>query len=136
MNGAPNSSLITAILHELQSKLRDLAEAGRGSTIDLRRLPLTSSDYGQLKGLLGKGELVIEFNALGESRIMETRFSGVWWVTHMNAAGEKVGDFLEIALVPELVAATSLEIAAAAESLSQMLRDIGSTSTPDSADSG
>jgi hydrogenase-1 operon protein HyaF len=128
-----NSILVNAILQELSWKLTDLATAGRNSMIDLRRLPLTPPEYDQLKELLGRGELAIELNALGVSNIVETRFSGVWWVTHMNAAGDKVGDVLEVALVPELVGATTSEVATAAEALSGILLDT-STSVADSAD--
>lgn len=116
-------SLTNAILHELRCKLADLAAAGRSSTIDLRRLPLTPPEYDRLKMLLGKGELAIEINALGVSSILETQFPGVWWVTHLNAAGDKIGDLLEVAIVPELVAPTSSEVALAAESLSLILID-------------
>ena len=70
------TTLTSAILHELHAKLRDLATAGRSSTIDLRRLPLTPSERDRLKGVLGNGELAIKLNALGESRILETGFSG------------------------------------------------------------
>lgn len=115
--------LTNAILHELSCKLADLAAAGHSSVIDLRRLPLTPLEYDRLKMFLGKGELVIEMNALGTSSILETRFPGVWWVTHMNPAGDKIGDFLEVALVPELVVPTSSEVASAAESLSRILSD-------------
>lgn len=128
-----NSILVNAILRELSSKLTDLATADRNSMIDLRRLPLTPPEYDQLKKLLGRGELAIELNALGVSKIVETAFSGVWWVTHMNAAGEKVGDALEVGLVPELVGTTTSEVAVAAESLSGIVLD-DSTSVADSAD--
>jgi hydrogenase-1 operon protein HyaF len=127
-----NSILVNAILQELIWKLTDLATAGRNSMIDLRRLPLTPPEYDQLKELLGRGELAIELNALGVSNIVETRFSGVWWVTHMNAAGDKVGDVLEVALVPELVGATTSEVATAAEALSGILLD--TSTVADSAD--
>lgn len=128
MTSGQNFKLIDALLQELHEKLRDLVDTGCSSTIDLRRLPLAPSEYDQLQRFLGKGELIIDFNALGDSRIVETKYHGVWWITHMNAAGDRVGDFLEIALVPEIVVTTREDVASATELLSEQLRDVGLTS--------
>lgn len=115
------SPMVLAILHELLTKLRELAANGRPEPIDLRRLPLTAADREQLSALLGQGEVKVEIKALGPSKIKETRFPGIWWVDHKNAAGDTVGEAIEIALVPEMLRATSSDAAASTEALVTLL---------------
>jgi|LNAP01.1.fsa_nt_gb hydrogenase-1 operon protein HyaF len=122
------SPLVLAILHELLTKLGELAASGRTATIDLRRLPLTAADRQQLSALLGQGEVIVEIQALGPSKITETRFPGVWWVDHKNAAGDTVGEAIEIALVPEILHATSSDAAASVEALVTLLTDFRTSS--------
>lgn len=122
------SPMVLAILHELLTKLRELATSGRAAPIDLRRLPLTAADGEQLRALLGQGEVMAEIQALGPSRFAETRFPGIWWVDHKNAAGETVGEAIEIALVPEMLRATSSDAAASTEALVTLLTGFGRSS--------
>ncbi len=122
------SQLVLAILHELLTKLRELAASGRTASIDFRRLPLTVADRERLGALLGQGEVVVEIQALGSSKITETRFPGIWWVNHQNAAGDTVGEAIEIALVPEMLRATLSDAAAATEALAKLLAGVTSPS--------
>jgi hydrogenase-1 operon protein HyaF len=119
-SGKP-SVLVLAVLHELLTKLNDLAASGRTSTIDLRRLPLVRTDRERLRSLVGQGEVVAEIQALGPSKIVETRFPGAWWVDHKNPAGDTVGDLIEIAFVPQILCATQSDALTAAKALEQML---------------
>lgn len=127
--GATKPSLmVLAILYELLTKLRELATSGRTAPIDLRQLPLTATDREQLRALLVRGEVIVEIQALGPSRFAETRFPGIWWVDHRNAAGETVGEAIEIALVPEMLRATSSDAAASTEALVTLLTDFRESS--------
>jgi hydrogenase-1 operon protein HyaF len=121
------SSLVLAVLHEVLAKLRDLASSGKSATIDLRRLPLTAGDGHHLRAMLGRGEVTAEFDALGPSKIIETRFAAVWWVTHMNGEGQIVGDTIEIAFVPEILMSSALDAGEAASRLETELTQLQQT---------
>ena len=42
-------------------------------------------------------------DALGPSEIIETRYAGVWLVTHYNDEEEVVSRFIEITAIPEIL---------------------------------
>jgi hydrogenase-1 operon protein HyaF len=123
-SASETSPLVLAILHELLAKLRDLAAKGWTSSIELRRLPLTSADREQLRALLGQGEVIAEISALGPSKITKTRFSGAWWVEHKNADGDKVGESIEIAPVPQMLPAAPSNTQEAADALAAVLGEV------------
>lgn len=120
------SGLVLAILNQLEARLRDLADAGRNSTIDLHMLPLTAGDRKQLEAFLGHGEVTASLDILGASKITESAIAGVWWVTHANASGDVVVEQIEIALVPEILAATPAESRSAANTLAARLAELRS----------
>jgi hydrogenase-1 operon protein HyaF len=93
-----------AVLREIASLLEQLSQSGDGGCIDLASLPFTSADRAWLQEKLGKGEVEVSINAGGPTTILETGTSGVWWITHRNDQNAKSGEFIEVTLVPELVA--------------------------------
>lgn len=93
------------LLNELVDALRRLLVTGETTAIDLTALPLTPADLDWLRVRLGAGEVTVRLDANGESTLAETGCSGVWWVTHRNPQGGVVAQLLEVAFVPELVAA-------------------------------
>ena len=56
-----------------------------------------------MRHALGKGEVSAHIEAIGPSEITETRYPGVWWVTHYNVEGDIVADMLEITTAPEIL---------------------------------
>lgn len=94
---------IAAILSEIASRLGELASGGETSLIDLKSLPLSSCEYEHLRFTLGRGEVSVNLDAIGMSEIVETQFSGVWWVTHYNDQGDIVADLIEIATIPNIL---------------------------------
>jgi hydrogenase-1 operon protein HyaF len=52
---------------------------------------------------------------------VETRFPGVWLVTHCNNDGDVIGKFIEICLVPRLVSAQQADIRAGLAELNAAL---------------
>lgn len=94
---------ITAILAEIASRLGELASDGKTGLIDLKGLPLSSGEYEHLRFTLGRGEVSANLDAIGMSEIVETQFSGVWWVTHYNDQGDIVADLIEIATIPNIL---------------------------------
>ncbi|HEX8978337.1 MAG TPA: hydrogenase expression/formation C-terminal domain-containing protein [Parasulfuritortus sp.] len=93
-----------AVLREVAALLETLCRTGETASIDLRGLPLSLADRRWLLERLGKGEVDIALDIGGGSRIAETAYPGVWWVTHDNEQGVQVGEFIEVSYVPELLA--------------------------------
>ncbi len=94
---------VLAIANEIGTLLTNLANSGQGASIDLRNLPMAPGDYEILRTVLGKGEVSAVVLALGPTRITETAVRGVWWVTHHNSNEEVVAEFIEVALIPEIL---------------------------------
>jgi hydrogenase-1 operon protein HyaF len=110
-----------AVLREIASLLEQLAQSGEAGCIDLASLPFTSADRTWLREKLGKGEVEVSINAGGATTIMETGTSGVWWVTHRNEQDVKSGEFIEVTLVPELVAAHPDDVLSGLDSLNKKI---------------
>jgi hydrogenase-1 operon protein HyaF len=94
---------IRALLAEIAARLESLANDGTSGSIDLNSLPFAPGEYEQLRQALGQGEVTAHIEAIGASEITETRYPGVWWVTHYNVEGDIVADLLEIATIPEIL---------------------------------
>jgi len=63
----------------------------------------------------------VRIEAIGPSEIAETRYPGVWWVTHYNVEGDIVADMIEIARVPEIIRSQPDDIRAGLELLRAQL---------------
>ena len=92
-----------ALLHELAGLLDTWVNRGEAATIDLRSLPLTRGDYAELDAVLGGGAVSASVEAIGASEVRETRYPGVWRVTHRNEAGEVVADLIEVCEAPAIL---------------------------------
>jgi hydrogenase-1 operon protein HyaF len=101
-----------ALLVELAGLLDAWVSRGEPSSIDLRSLPLSAGDYAELHAALGSGAVSARVDALGTSEVCETRYPGVWWVTHRNEADETVAELIEVCEVPAILR-TPVEDAAA-----------------------
>ena len=110
-----NTGMAHAVLTEVARMLEALAQKGEHSSIDLRSLPLTEADRGELELLLGRGEVQAELDVSGRSEIWETAYSGAWWIRH-RGEGDAISSeeiavcrrFLEVELA-------SLDIESAAQ---------------------
>jgi len=91
------------VLHEIRHGLARLLDVGEGKVIDLRAMPMAPGEEDRIEAFLGRGELRAELDALGPSEVLETRYAGVWLVTHRNAAGEIIGKFIEITHCPDIL---------------------------------
>lgn len=114
-----------AVLTEILEHLRHLHDTGETARIDVRRLPLPAGGLEALVAELGRGEVDATMRGVGSCEFLETRLSGVWWVTQKNGAGDTVGQFIEIALVPELLSCNRKEVA---ESVSELGKRLASES--------
>ncbi len=115
------SGNLQPLLHEIVHAMQRLLESGESSAVDLRSLPLAPGEEKQLLDKLGRGEIEARLNTLGHSEIHETRYHGVWVVTHFNEAQDIIGRFIEIGFIPELFKAPEQDIIAAKQRLQQTL---------------
>ncbi len=101
---------VLPVLNEIKHALNDLLNNASSRIIDIRSLPFGVEEEKQLVDYLGKGEISIELDALGKSEIMETRFKGVWLITHKTPDGAVASRYIEIAHVPEIVKTPKADI--------------------------
>lgn len=94
-----------AVLHEIRHALTRLIETGEPTCIDLAALPFGPGDQQRLLAALGHGEVAATVDALGQTQIQETRYSGVWLVDYRDGEDERIGLQVEIAPVPRLLQA-------------------------------
>lgn len=108
---------IRALLAEIAACLERLVASGETGLIDLNSLPFAPGEYELLHQTLGQGEVSARIEAIGPSEISETRYPGVWWVTHYNVEGDIVADTIEIARIPEIIKSQPEDIRAGLELL-------------------
>ena len=114
---------IRALLAEIAARLERLDAGGETGMIDLHSLPFGPGEYELLRQTLGQGEVSARIDAIGPSEIAETRYPGVWWVTHYNVEGDIVADMIEIARVPEIIRSQPDDIRAGLELLRAQLNE-------------
>ena len=110
-----------ALLHEIAAALDDLLRTGREYGIDLSALPLSPADRDLLQEVLGTGEVRVDLDTLGNSRIEETGVPGVWWVCHRSEDGVLLTESLAICRVPEIVPAHPADIAMGLQGLQERI---------------
>jgi hydrogenase-1 operon protein HyaF len=101
---------VQPLLHELRHAVGRLLDEGEATVIDLRSIPLAPGEEDRLLGELGRGEVAAQLSALGPSEIVESRFPGVWIVTHYNTDSEVIGRFIEVCDMPGLLKAQQDDI--------------------------
>jgi len=112
---------VVPLLHQIRHALAALLKSGEQTIIDLRSLPLAPGEETHIEETLGQGEVRVELNALGRSDILETRYPGVWLITHRNTDDTVLGKYIEIALIPDILQAQQGDIQAGLEQLSEKL---------------
>ena len=115
------------ILNEIRQALADYLATGQPKTIDLLAMPFAPGDEAALLQALGGGEVSAELQALGASRIWETRYAGVWLVDHTNESGERLALQVEITDVPELLRSQPEDMHSALEALDGNLESLSNT---------
>ena len=113
---------VTPLLHEIRHAIQTLMTEGQTTTIDLRSMPLAPGEEARIETLLGEGEIRAELNALGRSDILETRFPGVWLITHRNTEDVILGRHIQICFIPEILKAQQRDIEAGMEQLNSELQ--------------
>ena len=112
---------VVPLLHEVRHALERLLESGEPTTIDLGAIPLAPGEFDKIDAALGTGEVKVMLDAMGPSQIYETQFSGVWRITHLNAANEVVGRYIEVTRIPEILLAQETDVRVGLDLLSRKL---------------
>jgi len=109
------------ILYEVRHALEELLDSGGTSIIDLRSIPLAPGEEETIINTLGQGEVHARLGALGPSEIYETRYAGVWLITHYNEDEAIVSRFIEITRLPEILKSQPEDMSNALTELTQVL---------------
>jgi len=112
---------VEPLLHEIRHGLARLLENEAATIIDLRSIPMAPGEEARIIEALGTGEVQAHMSALGPSEIMETRFPGVWLVTHYNSENEVIGKYIEVCDMPQILKAQVEDIRAGLAQLTARL---------------
>ena len=114
---------VEPLLHQVKHALNQLIQNKNTTIIDLNSLPLAPGEKQQIQDTLGKGEVVIHLEAMGNSTLYETNYSGVWWVEHFDHQDLNTGTYIEIASIPEIIPANGEDIRYGMERLTQTMTE-------------
>jgi len=118
---APPSGNLIPLLHEIRHALTRWIEQGDEHVIDLRSIPLAAGEEDSLLDQLGAGEVHARLSVMGPSDIIETRFPGVWLITHYNENENIIGRFIEVCEVPGILKSQAEDSRAGLERLEKEL---------------
>jgi len=117
-----NLSIAREVLNDIATALVHLASTGKPAAIDLRALPrMEPATYQYLKDALAGGEVTAVVDAQVRVEICETKYPGVWWLTHRNAHGAISTEIIEIAEVPQILRPHVADVRAGLKRLEQWL---------------
>ncbi|MEA3639595.1 MAG: hydrogenase expression/formation C-terminal domain-containing protein [Lamprobacter sp.] len=91
------------ILNEIRHALERFAQSAEPTRIDLAAMPFGPGDEARLMALLGRGEVEATIDALGPTRVWETRFPGVWILDYANVDGERIALQIEVDEIPQML---------------------------------
>ncbi len=102
---------VNALLGELVEMLKALQSRGEPSYLNLAEIPLGSETRSRLRHLLGEGEIQAEAE-LDDQRVevVACGVAGIWWVTHLDAAGNRRDEFIEVNFFPDILTASGEEV--------------------------
>jgi len=112
---------VLPILNEIRYALALLVAKGTSTTIDLSAIPFAPGDREELERILGQGEVSALIDALGETRIRETDYRGVWLVSHHSPQGDNLATQIEVTRTPSLVSTPEQDIPDAVDALDDYL---------------
>jgi hydrogenase-1 operon protein HyaF len=109
------------ILIEIADSAARYATDGSKHSINLTLLPLSVPELEYLDARLGRGPVDILSRAYGKCQIISTLTPNVWWVRFYNSMGTLILNSLEIADVPDVVAAAPEDLLDSADRLTDIL---------------
>ncbi len=114
---------VKPLLNEVKHALDKVIETGQSTVIDLRSIPLAPGEEEKILNVLGLGEVQARLDALGLSEVIETRYAGVWIITHYNDDDHIISRFIEVTTMPEILCSQTEDIMAAYSRLGLALND-------------
>jgi hydrogenase-1 operon protein HyaF len=124
---APPTGNLIPLLHEIRHALTRWLEQGEEHVIDLRSIPLAPGEEDSLLEQLGEGEVNARLSIMGASAIIETRYPGVWLITHYNVNENIIGRFIEVCEVPGILKSQAEDSRAGLERLENDLSNAETT---------
>jgi len=124
---APPTGNLVPLLHEIRHALTRWLEQGEEHVIDLRSIPLAPGEEDSLLEQLGEGEVNARLSISGPSNIIETRYPGVWLITHYNENENIIGRFIEVCEVPGILKSQAEDSRAGLERLENDLSNAETT---------
>lgn len=100
---APRTQNLLPVMHEIRHALNELVAHGTHGMIDLHSLPMSPQELEDLDEFLGEGEIDLTLNVLGKTRIRESSYSGIWRIEHLDDSNQRIGYFIEIGMIPEIL---------------------------------
>lgn len=100
---SPLTQNLRPVMHEIHHSLSELVAHGTHNMIDLHSLPMSPQELDDLEEFLGEGEIDLTLNVLGTTRIRESGYSGVWRIEHLDNNGKRIGYFIEVGTIPEIL---------------------------------
>jgi hydrogenase-1 operon protein HyaF len=123
----PPTGNLVPLLHEIRHALTRWLEQGEEHVIDLRSIPLAPGEEDRLLEQLGEGEVTARLSIMGPSDIIETRYPGVWLITHYSENESITGRFIEVCEVPGILKSQADDIRAGLERLENQLSNAEAT---------
>lgn len=114
---------VTPLLHEVKHALEKLINDDESTTIDLRSIPLAPGEETRILNTLGLGEVTAQLDSLGKSEVTETKYAGVWLITHYNDSDAIIGRFIEITKIPEILCSQAEDLSDAYQQLTEFLEE-------------
>ncbi len=117
-----SSGMARALFNELAQHLQQLVDQDSEHIVDLFNLPISDQDKQELEQLLGKGEVEITLTTVGESRIFETSYNGIWWIRHYAADELLISEFIEVSWIPEIIKSHPSDVALSADRMKKIIQ--------------
>ncbi|CDH44462.1 hydrogenase expression/formation C-terminal domain-containing protein [Candidatus Contendibacter odensensis] len=126
-NKESNLAIAKTVLNEIRALIAQLINSGKTGAIDLRQRPrMRAETYQYLKDALSSGEVTAVVDAAVKVEVRETRYPGVWWLTHLNEQGAIVTEIIEITEIPEILKPHIADMRAGLKRFDQILADFTS----------
>lgn len=120
-DGAVPTGNVAPLLHEIRHALERWLDEGEEHAIDLRGIPMAPGEEEQILATLGEGEVSVALALLGPSQVIETRFPGVWLITHCNTEEQIIGRYVEICELPAILKSQTEDARAGLQALDELL---------------
>lgn len=115
---------VLPLLNEIRHALKNFIDNNKTHTIDLFRIPLAPGEKDIILETLGKGEITIKLEALGTTEIIETKFPGVWLITHYNQDDKIISHLIEITNMPSIALSVEEDINHSIKSLNEKIQEL------------